>query len=64
MTDSAPTADQRGSARVMTMTDSERSRLVEFLRRKQCGPCRGGALDASHAGCVEAEDLIEIVERG
>jgi hypothetical protein len=45
------------------MTDDERRRLIEFLRNKQCGPCRRGHLDVEHAGCVEAAELIEIVER-
>ena len=44
------------------MTAAERARLIDFLRRKQCGPCRRGDLDSTHAGCVEAADLIDIVE--
>lgn len=45
------------------MTDHERQRLIDFLRKKQCGPCRRGAVDTGHAGCVEAAELIDIVER-
>jgi hypothetical protein len=47
----------------MPMTREEQDRLVDFLRRKQCGPCRRGRIDPSHPGCAEAEDLIEIVRR-
>jgi hypothetical protein len=46
------------------VTDAETERLVAFLRSKQCGPCRRGEATSDHAGCVEAEDLIGIVERG
>ncbi len=46
------------------VTDDERDRLIEFVRNKQCGPCRRGDIDRNHAGCVEAGELIEIVERG
>lgn len=45
------------------MTPSEQSRLLEFLQRKQCGPCRRDRVDPSHAGCWEAEELIRIVRR-
>jgi len=45
------------------MTKGERDRLIEFLERKQCSPCRRGDLDRSHVGCMEAADLIAIVRR-
>lgn len=45
------------------MTAAEQQRLVEFLERKQCTPCRRGNLDRSHVGCMEAADLIAIVRR-
>ncbi len=44
------------------MTDEEQERLVEFLRRKMCGPCRRGDLNMGHEGCVEATELVAIVE--
>lgn len=46
------------------MTDAERQRLIEFLRKKMCGPCRRSGADAGHEGCVEAEELIAIVAAG
>ncbi len=45
------------------MTHEDKQRIVDFLRRKQCGPCRAGHGDSGHVGCAEAEDLIRIVER-
>ena len=45
------------------MTPDETERLVEFLRRKMCKPCRDGTPNPDHAGCCEAADLVEIVER-
>lgn len=47
---------------MVAMTPDERERLISFLRRKQCAPCRAGDVDPSHGGCVEAAELIEIVE--
>lgn len=44
------------------MTRADQERLLDFLRRKQCAPCRRGQLDLSHSGCVEAEELIELVQ--
>ena len=46
------------------VTDAERDRLVTFLRSKQCGSCRRGDATAEHPACVEAEELITIVELG
>jgi hypothetical protein len=43
------------------MTADEQDRLIAFLRKKQCTPCRNGQLDGTHGGCIEAEDLIEVV---
>lgn len=48
--------------RWVAMREEDRERLVEFLRRKMCGPCRRGELNLAHEGCVEAADLIAIVE--
>jgi hypothetical protein len=42
--------------------NEDRERLVEFLRGKMCGPCRRGDLNPAHDGCVEARQLIAIVE--
>ena len=44
------------------MTPADRERLVDFLRRKMCKPCRDHGPDPAHAGCCEASDLVEIVE--
>ena len=44
------------------MNRHEQRRIIEFLRHKQCTPCRNGNLDPHHAGCVEAEELIEIID--
>jgi hypothetical protein len=44
------------------MTRDERDALLDFLRRKQCGPCRRGPVQAGHAGCAEAAHLIGVVE--
>lgn len=43
------------------MTRHEQERVLAFLRIKQCAPCRRGDLDPAHSGCVEAEDLIDII---
>ena len=45
------------------MTDDEQQRIIDFLQRKQCGPCRRGSVDAGHVGCAEAQDLIRVIER-
>jgi hypothetical protein len=44
------------------MTREQRDDLLDFLRRKQCGPCRRGPLQADHTGCAEAAHLIRVVE--
>ncbi len=44
------------------MNPDERQRLIDFLRRKMCGPCRRGEVNPEHDGCVEASDLIELVD--
>ncbi len=44
------------------MNADERQRLIDFLRKKMCGPCRRGDLNPEHEGCLEASDLIEIIE--
>lgn len=44
------------------MKAEEQDRLVAFLRSKMCGPCRRDGASADHPGCVEAEQLIAIVE--
>jgi len=44
------------------MSPENRERLTEFLRKKMCGPCRRGELNAEHEGCLEAAELVEIVE--
>lgn len=46
-----------------SMTKDERAQLIDFLRRKQCGPCRRGVVQPGHVGCAEAEALIRVVER-
>lgn len=46
------------------MTDAEKERLIDFLAKKMCGPCRAKGADGNHEGCVEAEALIAIVSRG
>jgi len=43
------------------MTRSEQGRILAFLRNKQCTPCRTGNLDPTHRGCIDAEDLIDII---
>lgn len=43
------------------MNRNEKHRVIEFMRNKQCTPCRNGSLDPYHGGCVEAEELIEII---
>jgi hypothetical protein len=44
------------------MTDEEK-RLVAFLAKRMCGPCRRDRAVAEHEGCVEAEEFIEIVQQ-
>jgi hypothetical protein len=43
------------------MNRHEQQRIIDFLRKKQCTPCRNGSLDHGHSGCVEAEELIDII---
>jgi len=43
------------------MTDEERNRLLEFLEKKLCGPCRREGAAVDHPACKEAEDLMTIV---
>jgi len=47
------------------MTPEEKDRLITFFRNKMCTPCRNsdGNPDPGHSGCVEAQELLEIVER-
>ena len=45
------------------MTEEERARLIEFLGKKLCAPCRRDEATADHPACKEAEELIEIVKR-
>ena len=45
------------------VTPDETERLVEFLRRKMYKPCRDGSPNPDHAGCCEAGEIVEIVER-
>lgn len=45
------------------LTRGEKERLISFLERKMCGPCRRDGAASNHPGCVEAEELIDIVER-
>ena len=59
----AGSASTAGSWHAVVVTHAERERLVAFLRSKQCGPCRRGDAKREHPGCVEAEELIEIVEK-
>lgn len=44
------------------MNNAQRERLVEFLMKKMCGPCRRDAAIDDHEGCKEAEELIAIVK--
>jgi hypothetical protein len=44
------------------MTPEERERLIEYLQRKMCKPCRESQHSAEHAGCQEALELIAIVK--
>jgi hypothetical protein len=43
------------------VNESDRQRIIEFMERKMCGPCRRADLNPSHDGCVEAATLIEIL---
>lgn len=45
------------------MTPDDVERIADFLRRKMCKPCRDTGPNPEHAGCCEASDLLEIVER-
>jgi hypothetical protein len=45
-----------------SMTNGERDRLIEFLQKKMCGPCRRDGPTSDHEGCLEAHEL-KIVER-
>jgi len=45
------------------MTADEQERLLDFLRRKQCGPCRRGTVQPGHVGCAEAEEFVRVIER-
>jgi hypothetical protein len=45
------------------MTQKEKDRLLDFLRKKMCGPCRTGAVHPTHPGCAEAATLVSIVSR-
>jgi ribosomal protein S28E/S33 len=49
-------------ANMEIVRNEDKQRLIDFLRRKMCGPCRRGDLDIAHEGCVEAAELIVIVE--
>ena len=44
----------------MTLSDSER--LIDFLRKKMCGHCKRGAVSVQHDGCLEAAELVSMVE--
>jgi hypothetical protein len=44
------------------MTSEERERLIEYLQRKMCKPCRESEHGGEHAGCQEALELIAIVK--
>ena len=46
------------------MTADEQERLIRFLQSKMCRPCLKDGADSEHSGCVEAQALIEIVQRG
>jgi hypothetical protein len=43
------------------MTRHEQKRLLAFLKTKQCAPCRRGNLDPTRSGCLEAEDLVDVI---
>jgi hypothetical protein len=45
------------------MTPENTRRLIEFLRRKMCKPCRDSGANPEHPACCEAADLIDIVEQ-
>lgn len=47
----------------MVKTEQEKERLITFLEKKMCGPCRRDGAVAEHEGCVEAEELIETVRQ-
>lgn len=44
------------------MTEQEKKRVITFLEKKMCGPCRRDGAVVEHEGCVEAQELIEIVQ--
>lgn len=44
------------------MTPDERNRLISFLQKKMCAPCRQQGANPEHPGCLEAQELLEIVE--
>ena len=47
------------------MTLEEKERLIRFFRNKMCGPCKNseGRPSLDHPACVEAQELLEIIER-
>ena len=44
------------------MNADQKRRLIDFLSRKMCGPCRRDGAEPAHAACCEAQDLIAVVE--
>ena len=47
------------------MTPEEKDRLITFFRNKMCAPCRNsdGNPNPDHSGCVEAQELLEVIQR-
>lgn len=44
------------------MDAATRQRLITFLEKKMCRPCLRDGAAPGHDGCVEAEELIALVQ--
>lgn len=44
------------------MRERDKERLIEFLSMKMCGPFRRDGPNPDHPGCVEAAELVEVIE--
>lgn len=44
------------------MKSKDKERIVSFLNKKMCGPCRRDGANPDHPACVEAAELIEIID--
>jgi hypothetical protein len=45
----------------VSLTSQDRERLVDFLLKTICAPCRRDGAAPDHPGCIEAEALVELL---